>query len=296
LGVSLTEARALLALRRHAKLSDELLSLGRPEVYLSQRELRHLISTYNLPWTGNDVHQIASAAYAEPFLRLLGFRTIRSLDVSGYQGADIIHDLNVPIPKELEGATTFLFGNGTLEHVFDIATAFENIIRLVKVGGMVFITAPANGYCGHGFYQFSPEFFYNALSVNQFDQVRVYIVGRRYPQRWFRAANPLTLQRRIEFCTAEPTDIVAIARKAKSNGRFVHPQQSDYALGSWQLSPKESEIAHASWALRPAAYSKLLERASLTSALVFRYLFGYGMPGVPSRPYFDPIDPATDDI
>jgi hypothetical protein len=285
-----------LALSRHGKLSDELLSLGRPEIYLSERQLSHLIRTYKLPWTEKDINQITSAAYAEPFLRLLGFRAIRSLDVSGYQGAEIIHDLNVPIPKELEGATGFLFGNGTLEHIFNIATVFENIIKLVKLGGTVFIAGPANGFCGHGFYQFSPELFYNVLSINGFDNVRVYIVGRRYPQKWFRAANPATVKRRIEFFTAEPTDIVAIARKAKSNSSFMYPQQSDYAHSSWQMSPEVAEAAHKSWAAGPAVYAKLLERASLTSAVAFRYLFGYGMPGVPTRPHFDAINPVVDEI
>ena len=216
MGISLAEAHVLFSLKRRGALGDEFLSLGRPEIYISKRELQGLVSAYDLSWSENDISRATSAAYAEPLLQLLGFRTVRSLDISAYQGANIIHDLNWPIPKEFEATTTFLYGNGTIEHVFDIATALKNVVRLLRVGGMVVIAGPANGYCGHGFYQFSPELFYNVLSLNGFDHVRVYIVGRSYPQRWFRAANPKELKRRVEFMTTEPTDIIVIACKEAS--------------------------------------------------------------------------------
>jgi len=296
LGISLTEARALFSLRQHGELGGEILSLGRPEVYISKRELKALAFTYGQRWSDDDISHATSTVYAEPLLRLLGFGTIRSLDVSAYQQADIIHDLNHPIPEHLEGTTGFLYGNGTIEHVFDVAAVLKNVVRLVKIGGTVFIAAPANGQCGHGFYQFSPEFFYNFFWVNGFDRVRVYIVGRSYPQRWFRAAAPAALGRRIEFMTTEPTDIVAIARKAVNNPGFVYPQQSDYADASWHMEPGESEIAHAAWAKRPPIFSKLLNRTSLTMAVALRYFTGHGMPGVPGHPLFEPINPLTDAI
>jgi hypothetical protein len=296
LGVSSTEARALFSLKRRGELGNEFLSLGRPELYISKRELTKLVSAYNLPWSEIDIDRVVSTVYAEPLLRLLGFQTIRSIDISAYQDADIIHNLNLPIPKELEATTGFLYGNGTLEHIFDIATVLRNIVKLVKVGGTVFVAAPANGLCGHGFYQFSPEFFYNFFSVNGFDRTRVYVVGRNYPPRWFRAANPKVLKQRIEFMTAEPTDIIAIARKAENIPDFAYPQQSDYADDSWHMSPKESEEAHAGWARQPSIYAKLRKRASLASAVALRYLTGHGMPGIPGRPYFDPIDPFVDEL
>jgi hypothetical protein len=296
MGISLAEAHVLFSLKRRGALGDEFLSLGRPEVYISKRELQGLVSAYDLSWSENDISRATSAAYAEPLLQLLGFRTVRSLDISAYQGANIIHDLNWPIPKEFEATTNFLYGNGTIEHVFDVATALKNVVRLLRVGGMVVLAGPANGYCGHGFYQFSPELFYNVLSLNGFDHVRVYIVGRSYPQRWFRAADPKELKRRVEFMTTEPTDIIVIACKVKQVSDFVCPQQSDYNQLSWNMSPKESEEAHSGWARRPPIYSKLLKRASLTSAVALRYLTGRGMPGVPGPPHFDAINPIVDEI
>ena len=294
MGVSLTEVRALCALKRSGELGDEILSLGRPEIYIPKHQLKALAMAYDLGWSDADIAEVSSETYAEPLLKLLGFRTIRSLDISAYQEADIIHDLNLPIPKHLEATTSFLYGNGTIEHIFDIATVLKNIVRLVKVGGTAFILTPANGQCGHGFYQFSPEFFYNFFSANGFDHTRVYIVGRSYPQRWFRASDPKVLRQRIEFMTAEAADIIAIARKAVDLPDFVYPQQSDYADAAWCMSPQESEKAHVGWAKRPPVYAKLLKRTSLASAVALRYLAGRGMPGVPGRPFFEPVNPLTD--
>jgi hypothetical protein len=99
LGVSLTEAYVLFSLRQRGELGNEVLSLGRPEIYISKRELTYLVPAYHLPWSEIDVTRVSSAAYAAPLLKLLGFQTIRSIDISTYQGADIVHDLNLPIPQ-----------------------------------------------------------------------------------------------------------------------------------------------------------------------------------------------------
>jgi hypothetical protein len=67
---------------------------GGPEIYISRRELTNLASANELPWSET--------------LQLLGFHTIRSIDISAFQEADIIHDLNLPIPERLEATTAFL--------------------------------------------------------------------------------------------------------------------------------------------------------------------------------------------
>jgi len=39
-------------------------------------------------------------SYAEPFFRALGARELKSMDNSTYEQADLIHDLNQPVPEE----------------------------------------------------------------------------------------------------------------------------------------------------------------------------------------------------
>ena len=51
-----------------------------------------------------------------------------------------------------------------MEHLFDVKQVLSNYMNLVKIGGSLFICTNANNLCGHGFYQFSPEFFYRVFT------------------------------------------------------------------------------------------------------------------------------------
>lgn len=99
-----------------------------------------------------------------PFLKMLGSTKIDSLDISDYQGASIVHDLNKPLPQEYECKYDCVIDGGTLEHVFNVAEALVSIMQLLRPGGLFITCTMANNYCGHGFYQFSPELFYRTFS------------------------------------------------------------------------------------------------------------------------------------
>ena len=291
MGISLIEGVALLSLARNRQIGDEILCLGRPELFISERQLKSLAAKMELKWSDDEIAHISDSKYGEPFLERVGFRTIRSLDASEYEGAQIIHDLNVPISKELEGSTRLLFANGTIEHIFNVATSLDNITRLLCAGGTALINGPANGQCGHGFYQFSPELFYRYFEANGYEDARVYIVGWKFPQRWFRAIDPRSLNQRVEFMTVEPAEIVAIARKVGSLPASVTPQQSDYSLDLWN---KADEVRSRKWSPRKKSISSAFYNKVIFPASVgLRYLAGIGMPVLDRHPCFEAIDPFS---
>jgi SAM-dependent methyltransferase len=116
--------------------------------------------------------------FVDPYLRALGARELSALDVSGYEGADILHDLNEPVPDELEARFDLVFDGGSLEHVFDVPTALRNYMRMVRPGGRLIVQTMANNHCGHGFYQFSPELFFRVLSeANGYRTERLHVAG-----------------------------------------------------------------------------------------------------------------------
>jgi SAM-dependent methyltransferase len=115
------------------------------------------------------------------FHAVLGAHTLDALDYSNYQGANIIHDLNTPLPFELREQYDAVIDGGTLEHVFDFPTALKNLMSLLKPGGSLFLFTPANNLFGHGFYQFSPELFYSVLAPhNGFRIIKMAIVESYY--------------------------------------------------------------------------------------------------------------------
>ena len=272
-----------------------ILSFGRPELFLTKRHLQELVRGLGLSWSSEEIDRIVESKYGERFLERAGFRTIRSLDASRYEGADIVHDLNEPIPTTLEGVTRFLYANGTIEHVFNIATALHNVTRLLCTGGTALLTGPANGQCGHGFYQFSPEFFYRFFEANGFEDARVYVVGRKNPHRWFYAKDPRRLKQRVEFMTMEPTEIIAIARKVRELSSLQIPQQSDYAQDLWQADvtePSNSKWSPKKWTVSSVLYNKVL----FPCAVGLRYFAGIGMPVLDRHPFFESIDPLRREL
>ena len=84
--------------------------------------------------------------WADSFFRdTLGVQDFHTMDYSDYEGADLLHDLNSPLAPEHYGRFDAIVDGGTLEHIFNVPEALKSYMRLVKVGGRIFIFTPANG-------------------------------------------------------------------------------------------------------------------------------------------------------
>lgn len=95
--------------------------------------------------------------YCETLMEKLGLGQIEAMDFSDYEGATHIHDLNKPVPETLWNRFDFIFDGGTIEHVFNVPMALENVFRMLKPGGRFVSANGMNGWPGHGIYQFNPE-------------------------------------------------------------------------------------------------------------------------------------------
>jgi hypothetical protein len=96
---------------------------------------------------------------AHLFTQVLGARSYQSLDVSDYQGSEIIANLNHPLPPQHRGRYDVVVDAGTLEHLANLSTALDNIFGLLRPGGIYYFGVPCNNWVDHGFFQFSPTFF-----------------------------------------------------------------------------------------------------------------------------------------
>jgi predicted O-methyltransferase YrrM len=91
-----------------------------------------------------------------------GFSEYLALDVSGYEGAEVLFDLNrSDLPASLLDRFGLIINGGTLEHVFHVPNALYNISRMVKTGGMIVHITPLHNWVDHGFYQFGSTLFYD---------------------------------------------------------------------------------------------------------------------------------------
>jgi SAM-dependent methyltransferase len=98
--------------------------------------------------------------YSEPFFEKLGFTSVDSMDVSDFEKASIIQDLSADLPKKLKRKFDVIYDGGTCEHIFDLPTAYRNINKMLKPGGVLIGHSPCNNWVNHSFYQINPEMVY----------------------------------------------------------------------------------------------------------------------------------------
>jgi SAM-dependent methyltransferase len=146
---------ASLIVREHAwrPIAGTVLLLGRQTMFFTPGHAMGMVREAGLPVPEVDFHaesntRLARESYIsdEDFFRLLGVPQLRALDVSDYEGADIVHDLTTPIPDHLEGIADFILDGSTLDNVFDPATVLRNIARMLKPSGRLVATNEASNH------------------------------------------------------------------------------------------------------------------------------------------------------
>ncbi len=169
--------------------------------------------------------------WAEGLFRWLGSTDISAIDASGFEGADIIHDLNRPIPGDLCGVFDTIFDGGTIEHIFDFPSVVRNVRALLAPGGVFISVSGANNQLGHGLYQFSPELMWRTFgSENGFSVEAMYLMPQGGVPLLEEAPDPRVVGHRIETgCTASPTYICLVARRTEGDDGELTVYQSDYA-------------------------------------------------------------------
>lgn len=110
---------------------------------------------------GDAAAMAGTDGFAEPIFARVGLGEMEAMDVSPYEGAGHVHDLNEPVGEHLHGAFDFIFDGGTIEHVFNVPMALENVFRMLKPGGVFASANGMNGWLFHGLYQFNPEFVWS---------------------------------------------------------------------------------------------------------------------------------------
>lgn len=158
--------------------SGHALQLGKQDIWVDHDELRTIAKrcAFELKYDGPlDLVKsqflknkaVVSDTY---FFKSLGFDRVSSLDASDFEGANFVHDLNkVPTPSELCDRFDVIFEIGTLEHIFHLPNALTNIHNMLKVDGYVVHGSPCSNAFEHGFYLFSPCFFFDYYGANGYE-------------------------------------------------------------------------------------------------------------------------------
>lgn len=142
--------------------------LNPPLRSLSRKITKHQNDNYNV----DDIELIHSLS--------IDIESVDVLDVSAYEGAHIVCDLNYPIPEELIGKYDFIYDSSVIDNLFNPAEAIKNITKMLKPNGRYM------GYNVCSFYPGAmsschPEWFYGFFAVNHFQDVKVYLTEHVFP-------------------------------------------------------------------------------------------------------------------
>jgi hypothetical protein len=233
----------------HKRSLGRTLMLGRQGFHVTSqqgRDLAESILRTQDPEAHLDTIQPPKAQWAEGLFRYLGSTEISSLDASPFEGANIIHDLNQPVPDHLHERFDTIFDGGTLEHIFDIPTALRNVAMMLPEGGLFLSMNGANNQLGHGLYQFSPELMWRAFAEeNGFHIEALQLAPQGGPPILEEAPDPRKAGRRIELgCTAASTYLCLAARRVPALRGGLAVYQSDYSR-SWDTFPDVQEHGQA---------------------------------------------------
>jgi len=280
MGLDANGTKFLLYAKRKGVDFTSTATIGRQWLLVSDR-----ILAANIRESGTDI-QMGSVGriisdgkgYCEPFLEFLGASSVTSFDASEYENASVIHDLNQPIGDEYRSRYTAVLDGGTLEHIFNFPAALKNCMEMVKPGGHFLSITPTNNFPGHGFYQFSPELFFNVLDgPNGFEMREMIMFEDRVGAPWYRVSNPKTVKDRVTMVNARPTYLLVIAQRTAEVPIYrSFPQQSDYSA-AWQ-TPGDDK------AVRPPGNNSWTKR-------LWRRLSGTAMPKRLDERFFERFDP-----
>jgi hypothetical protein len=262
--VSYAGAQFLVNACRDGVNFERTLTLGRQDLIASPILLTRLLKRNGLLTDPAALRkEITRWPYrADRLFNALGTRELSFMDNTPYEGANVLHDLNDPVPGALHERYDVVVDSGTLEHVFNFPVALKSTMEMVAVGGHAIFLTPTNNMPGHGFYQFSPELYHQALSrENGYRVERMLAIEDELVRAWILGRVPVAVQaqrgayeipapppstefgERIEFTTTRPTHLFVLASRLENVPVLVSPPQQAIYRALWDKSASGEESA-----------------------------------------------------
>ena len=267
MGLSKAALRFLIREHRRRPLCGSVLTLGRQCVYATYPQLVEICReegitpveispdddvTTNIPsWQGTDLEHNASDL---SFFRMLGADQTLALDYSNFERAEIVADLNQPLPDDLYGRFDVVVDSGTLEHIFDTRAVLMNIGNILRPQGRIIHMSPCNNYANHGFYQISPTLLIDYYRENEFKDVRAWVAAeaaREYATSSWELYELDPQNQPILMMSRERLTALVVAERQETSTVDRVPMQSYYRnLFEPAAEPAPPDPTSAKWSTR----------------------------------------------
>jgi hypothetical protein len=159
MGIDFAQIQFFDLCHKQGGLQSPLLGLGSLVIRQSQGDIEGFAASFGYTTLRRELSVKAF------FLDRYNIPDYRDCDING--SADMLLDLNKRIPENLMGVFGTVLNGGTLEHVFDVRQAMENLHHLVRPHGSFIHMVPLTWY-EHGFMNFNPVFFHTVAEANDY--------------------------------------------------------------------------------------------------------------------------------
>lgn len=264
--MGIARAAVELLLREHARsaFSGALLQLGRQSVEVDGAGLRGLAAR-----TGARVGAAPEGPLDDRALfAAMGFERVSALDVSAFEGADVIHDLNAPLPEAQRGRYDVVLNGGSLEHVFHVPNALSCVFDALRVGGRAVHIAPTSNLIDHGFYSFSPTLLHDYHAANGWTIHAPYVFqARSFSDPWtvyrYEPGSFASLADRfhdVRLSGVTMAGLFFVVEKTAQTTRDVIPQQGQY-VRAWRAAQGAASAEPVGVARALRDFKRRLDRA-----------------------------------
>lgn len=240
-------AEFMLHEHKYKRIEGDVLFVGRQTVYLTEQTLDVLLRRHGLKnlaagpveydnetVEGKRLPGLITDRY---FMKSLGVKKVRFMDVTKYENADIVHDLGYEVDKSLHNRFDFIYNGGCLDNMFNPGIALMNMSKMLKTGGRI-ICMESAGSWNCPYLMFSPGWFYDYFAVNGYSDCKTYIAA--YPNNrelvlgpWNMYSVNMGMNKNGPSPETVPNChllVLAIAEKGKSSTSEKQPIQHQYRL------------------------------------------------------------------
>lgn len=146
MGINLQILKTMLHENHHRPIEGRVLLIGKSTVGVNSQNIKSLASSYGIKIDSTDfiTRDVVTKRSSQEFwvddVELMknlfpGIKSVDVLDVSSYEGANIIADLNMPLPSNLHGKFDFVYDSSVLDNIFNPAQMIQNVALMLKNGG-----------------------------------------------------------------------------------------------------------------------------------------------------------------
>jgi hypothetical protein len=240
---------AVIREHRNRPLVGDVLLIGRQTTYMSPDQLVQTIREHGVKvdvdpkgieldrTTLDRKHGFGERLVNDAALfKLLGARSVKALDHSPYEGADVIHDLRCPVPSHLFGITDLIVDGSTLDNVFTPSVVLQNYATLLRPGGRLLMV---NAFSAHNtaYVMMPPMWYLDYFVMNKFIDCKVYIILFLEENKevvidnvlWVDVGSVSELRREMpRFVSPHEMVTIVFAEKGENSTADRLPNQQDY--------------------------------------------------------------------